>query len=406
MIKALNIKEDSVLKPADGSKLRPLKIAVVAGEESGDLLGADLVDALRTETDRLIDLVGVGGKHLQERGLKTLFNPDDIALMGLSSVLKNLPKLVLRIRQTAKAIIAAKPDVLLIIDSPDFTHRVAKRVRAADPSIPIIKYIAPTVWAWRPQRAKTMKAYVDHVLTVLPFEVEVLEDLKGPPATYVGHRLTSLSSVKQVRDAQIKAEALRPNYEKTTLLVLPGSRRSEIQSLMPVFGQSVEELAGRIGNLEVVLPTLPHQEPLVREMCRDWVVKPQIVVGEHDKWDVFAKADIALAASGTVALELALCRIPSVIAYKTDWFARQFLAKHITIWSGSLPNIIADEPILPEYFDFYMRPGALTRHLQRLLLAGPARQAQLDGFSKVESLMSTEKPAGEIAAQVVMEYIK
>ncbi len=406
MSKAPKIKEDSVLKPSDGTKLRPLKIAVVAGEESGDLLGADLIDALRAKTDRLIDLVGVGGKHLQDRGLKSLFNPDEIALMGLGAVLKNLPKLILRIRQTAKAIIEAKPDVLLIIDSPDFTHRVAKRVRAVDPTIPIIKYIAPTVWAWRPQRAKSMKAYVDHVLTVLPFEVEVLKDLNGPAATYVGHRLTSLPSVIKIRDAQINAEVLRPDNEKSTLLVLPGSRRSEILSLMPVFGQSVEELAARLGNLEVILPTLPHQEPLVREMCRDWVVKPQIVVGEQDKWQAFAKGDIALAASGTVALELALCQIPSVIAYKTDWFARQFLAKHITIWSASLPNIIADEPILPEYFDFYMRPGALTRHLQRLLFPGPARQAQLDGFNKVKDLMKTEKPAGEIAAEVVMQYLK
>ena len=317
MSKAPKIKEDSVLKPSDGTKLRPLKIAVVAGEESGDLLGADLIDALRAKTDRLIDLVGVGGKHLQDRGLKSLFNPDEIALMGLGAVLKNLPKLILRIRQTAKAIIEAKPDVLLIIDSPDFTHRVAKRVRAVDPTIPIIKYIAPTVWAWRPQRAKSMKAYVDHVLTVLPFEVEVLKDLNGPAATYVGHRLTSLPSVIKIRDAQINAEVLRPDNEKSTLLVLPGSRRSEILSLMPVFGQSVEKLAARLGNLEVILPTLPHQEPLVREMCRDWVVKPQIVVGEQDKWQAFAKGDIALAASGTVALELALCQITSVIAYKT-----------------------------------------------------------------------------------------
>lgn len=398
--------EDCVLKTKDGAKLRPLKIAVVAGEESGDLLGADLVDSLRAQTDQLIDLVGVGGKHLQERGLQSLFNPEDIALMGLSSVLKNLPKLIFRIRQTANAIIAAKPDILLIIDSPDFTHRVAKRVKAANPSIPIIKYIAPTVWAWRPQRAKAMKAYVDHILTVLPFEVEVLKKLNGPAATYVGHRLSSLPAVSDIRNTQIAAETKRPNSEKTTLLVLPGSRRSEIQALMPVFGDTVSELSERINNLEIILPTLPHQEPLVRELCRHWHVKPQIVIGTQDKWKVFAEADIALAASGTVALELALCRIPSVIAYKTDWFARQFLARHITIWSASLPNIIADEPILPEYFDFYMRSGALTRQLQRLSVPGPARQAQLDGFTKVEKLMATERPAGEIAAEVVLQYIK
>ena len=159
---------------------RPLKIAIVAGEESGDLLGADLVDALRGQTDRLVDIVGVGGDHLAERGLKTFFDPHEIALMGLGAILKNLPGLILRINQTAKRIVAEKPDCVLLIDSPEFTHRVAKKIRAASPSIPIVKYIAPSVWAWRPQRAKAMRAYVDHVLTVLPFEVEVMKRLNGP----------------------------------------------------------------------------------------------------------------------------------------------------------------------------------------------------------------------------------
>jgi len=383
----------------------PLKIAIIAGEESGDLLGADLVDALREQTDRLVNLVGVGGTHLQERGLKTLFDPGEIALMGLSAILQNLPRLVLRIAQTAKAVVAEKPDCVVIIDSPDFTHRVAKKIRAADPAIPIVKYIAPTVWAWRPQRAKAMRAYVDHVLTILPFEVDVLKRLSGPPATYAGHRLASYQPILDVRSARMSREPSRKNGEERTLLVLPGSRRSEIKTLMEPFGKAVTELAQRVETLHVVLPTLPAIEPMVRALSAEWPVKPLIVTGEEEKWKAFGQADAALAASGTVSLELALAHVPTVLAYKVDWFAKQFLMPRITTWSAALPNIIADEAIIPEHFNEFVRPGLLARQLDRLMRPGPAREAQIAGFRRIADLMKTDRPAGEIAAKAVLELV-
>lgn len=385
------------------SDKRPLKIAVVAGEESGDLLGADLIDALRGQTDRLVDIIGVGGDHLRERGLTSLFDPHEIALMGLSAVLKNLPRLILRIGQTARSIVAAKPDCVLLIDSPDFTHRVAKKIRAADPSIPIVKYIAPSVWAWRPQRARAMKAYIDHVLTVLPFEVEVMRQLNGPASTYVGHRLASYDPVLEARASQLVLEAERARSTPLKLLLLPGSRRSEIQMLMQPFGAAVAELAQRVERLEVVLPTLPRIEQMVRDAVRDWPVKPLIVLGDDEKWRAFSTADVALAASGTVSLELALSRIPTVLSYKADWFARQFLLNKITIWSAALPNIIADQPVVPEFFNEMVRPGLLARHVQRLAVPGPARQTQLDGFDEIARLMRTERPSGEIGARVLLD---
>ena len=385
---------------------RPLKIAIVAGEESGDLLGADLIDALRHQTDRLVDLVGVGGDHLAARGLKTFFDPHEIALMGLGAIIKNLPGLVLRIRQTARQIVAEKPDCVLLIDSPDFTHRVAKKIRAADPSIPIVKYIAPSVWAWRPQRARAMRAYIDHVLTVLPFEVDVMERLNGPQSTYVGHRLSSYAPILETRAAQLALEPQRSEAGKHTLLLLPGSRRTEIQMLMEPFGKTVEELSQRVERLEVILPTLPRIEAMVRDLSRAWAVKPLIVVGDEEKWKAFARADAALAASGTVSLELALSRIPSVLSYKADWFARKFLVPKITIWSAALPNIIADEPVVPEFFNEFVRPGMLARNVERLMRPGSARQAQLDGFDAVASVMSTECPSGEIGARVLLDVIE
>ncbi|MBB4094676.1 lipid-A-disaccharide synthase [Ochrobactrum pecoris] len=382
---------------------RPLKIAIVAGEESGDLLGADLIDALRTQTDRLVDIVGVGGDHLAARGMKSFFDPHEIALMGLGAILKNLPGLMLRIGQTARRIVAEKPDCVLLIDSPEFTHRVARKIRAANPSIPIVKYIAPSVWAWRPQRARAMKAYFDHVLTILPFEVEVMQRLSGPSATYVGHRLSSYEPILHARAAQKALEAQRTVGTRKTLLVLPGSRRTEIQMLMEPFGHAVSELAARVEKLDVVLPTLPRIEEMVRDLSKNWAIKPLIVLGDEEKWKAFSRADAALAASGTVSLELALSRIPSVLSYKADWFARKFLMPKITIWSAALPNIIADEPVVPEYFNEFVRPGMLARSLERLMRPGSARQAQLDGFDTVASIMSTERPSGEIGAQVILE---
>lgn len=382
---------------------RPLKIAIVAGEESGDLLGADLIDALRRQTDRLVDIVGVGGEHLTERGLKTFFDPQEIALMGLGAILKNLPGLVLRIGQTAKRIIAEKPDCVLLIDSPEFTHRVAKKIRAADPSIPIVKYIAPSVWAWRPHRAKAMRAYIDHVLTVLPFEVEVMKRLNGPQSTYVGHRLSSYGPILKVQAAQRAAEQMRWRDDSRCLLLMPGSRRGEIEMLMEPFGKAVAELSTRVEKLEVILPTLPRIEEMVRELSKDWAVKPLIVTGDEAKWDAFTRADAALAASGTVSLELALSHIPTVLSYKADWFVRQFMASKITIWSAALPNIIADRPVVPEFFNESVRPGKLARYIEQLMQKTALRQSQIDGFDQVTSIMATERPSGEIGAKVLLE---
>ena len=386
------------------SEKLPLKIAVVAGEESGDLLGADLVDVLRTKTDRLVSLVGVGGTHLQQRGLDSLFDPDEIALMGLGAVLARLPKLIMRIRQTAKAIVAAKPDCLLIIDSPDFTHRVAKKVRQADPSIPIIKYIAPTVWAWRPERAKEMRKYIDHVLAVLPFEVEVMQKLSGPKSTYVGHRLSSYQPLLDVAASREKRKAPSTDGDKTILL-LPGSRRFEIQGLLKEFGTTLQLLNERNGAVHAILPTPERHAAYVQELTKDWPVKPVIVTGEAAKWEAFTKADAALAASGTVSLELALAKIPTVVTYKADLFSRLFLARLITIWSASLPNIIDDSPIIPEFFNDFVRAGMLCRQIERLLEDGLPRQAQIEGFERIAHKMHTDKPAGEMGADVLLQLL-
>lgn len=381
------------------------KLAVIAGEVSGDLLGADLVRALKSQCSGDLELVGVGGEGLVAEGLKSLFDYSELSIMGFSQVLARLPKLVLRIRQTANAIIAARPDALLIIDSPDFTHRVARRVRAALPDLPVINYVCPSVWAWKPERAPRMRSYVDHVLAVLPFEPETMRNLEGPPTTYIGHRLASDANVLAVRASRReKLNDARGNAVSTCLL-LPGSRSSEINRLLPIFGQMADELARRHPGVRFLLPTVARQEKLVRGITADWTIQPEISVGAAEKWAAFDKADAAIAASGTVILELALAGVPVVSTYDADWLVR-LLHNRIRIWSGALPNLIADFPIVPEYFNQSIRPGALTRWVERLSAPTAQRASMLDGYALVQQRMATARAPGEMGAEIVLSYLR
>lgn len=381
-----------------------LKLAVIAGEVSGDLLGADLVKALRPLIGGDLSVVGVGGEGLEAEGLKSLFDYSELSIMGISQVLVKLPKLILRIRQTAQAIVASTPDILVIIDSPDFTHRVARIVRKSLPDLPIVNYVCPSVWAWKSERAVNMRPYVDHVLAVLPFEPEVMRSLGGPPTTYVGHRLASDANVLQVRARQLEKHVAKAGMMPATCLLLPGSRASEITRLLPDFGETAKELRSRHPDMRFLLPTVPKQEGLVRQITAPWAIKPEITIGPGAKWQAFAQADAAIAASGTVILELALAGIPVISAYKADWIIR-LMHKRIKIWTAAIPNLVADYPVVPEYLNEAIRPGALARWMERLTTATPEREAMLSGFRTVWQRMATQKPPGEAAARIVLEVL-
>lgn len=381
---------------------KPLRIGIIAGEVSGDLLGGDLVEALRTAYSGPIELVGVGGEALERQGLKSLFDFSELSIMGISQVLKHLPSLLRRIRQTADALIAARPDVLVIIDSPDFTHRVARRVRKAMPDLPVVNYVSPSVWAWKEERAPRMRAYVDRVLALLPFEPAAMKRLGGPETTYVGHRLVSGPQVQHVREARL-ARADRVPTEKVCLL-LPGSRSTEITRLLPVFGEAASELAVRNPDIRFLLPTVPRQEALVRRLTADWPMKPAITVSQDDKWQAFAQADAAIAASGTVILELALARVPVISTYRFDWLANLFLRK-IKIWTAAIPNLIADYTVVPEYLNEQVRPGSLARWFERLSVDTAERRAMLEGYDLVYERMQTVRPPGETGAAVILDLL-
>jgi lipid-A-disaccharide synthase len=383
---------------------KPLKLAIVAGEESGDLLGADIVRALERTTGRKVQLVGIGGRHLEQLGLAPLFDGGEIALMGFSAVLRDLPRLMRRISQTAAMIAAERPDCLVTIDSPDFSLRVAKKVRATAPAVPIVHYVCPSVWAWRPGRAVAMKPYVDHILCILPFEVKALARLGGPPGTYVGHRLTQDPGVLGAAKAQSLPRDLADDRVKT-LLVLPGSRRGEVSRLVVPFGETVSVLRARGHRLRLLLPTVPHVADLVRTSVARWDEKPEIILDAERKWQAFGKADAALIASGTVSLELALSGVPMISCYKFDPIMLM-VQRLITVWSAALPNLIADRPVVPESYNQYVRPHYLARQLEALFADTAYRAWQKDGFAEVSRRMATERPSGEIAAEVVMGCIR
>ena len=323
--------------------------------------------------------------------------------MGLAAVIKQLPKLLRLIRETTKAVTESAPDILVIIDSPDFTHRVARRVRARDPSIPIIDYVSPSVWAWRPGRARAMVSYVDHVLALLPFEPEAYRRLRGPPCSYVGHPLAEqLGSLRPDAAEQKRREAAPP-----VLLVLPGSRRGEIRHHMAVFGEALARLAEEGMAFELVLPTMPHLQEAVTEAAKGWRVGPRIVLGEQERRAAFRIAHAALAKSGTVTLELAISAVPMVTAYRVGAAEAWIMLKMIQVNSVILANLVLGENVIPEFIQHDCTAEKLSPALRDVLTDLPMRQRQLAAFAGIDAIMATGNQSPSVrAADIVLATMR
>ena len=382
--------------------LRPLHVALVVGEHSGDQLGFKLMQALR---QRLgpdgVRFSGTAGEAMEREGMTSLFPLADIAVMGILPVVARFPTLLRRGYAVVDAVVADPPDVLVIIDSPDFTHAVARRVRKRLPGLPIVDYVSPTVWAWRPGRARAMRAYVDHLLALLPFEPAAHAELGGPPCTYVGHPLIErLAELRPGTPEEVAARAGEPPL----LLVLPGSRRSEIRRLLGPFGDTVAQVAAsRAGPIDVVVPAVSHLEAEIRAGVAAWPVPARIVTGEAAKLAAFRRARAALAASGTVSLELALARVPMVIAYRVSKLEEQ-LKYIISASSIVLPNLVLGENVVPEFLQGDAAPGRLAAALLPLLDDGTARATQLAAFLRVDAAMNLppgETPSGRAATVIL-----
>ncbi|KIT16005.1 lipid-A-disaccharide synthase [Jannaschia aquimarina] len=372
-----------------------MNLFLLAGEPSGDRLGAALMDGLHTIAKPRI--AGIGGPQMIARGLDSLFPMDRLSVMGLAEVLPRLPELFALRDQAVEAVLDGKPDALITIDSPDFGLRVAAKVRAADPSIRTIHYVAPSVWAWRPGRAAKMARSIDHILALLPFEPPYME-AAGMTCDFVGHPV-----VAAPRATLAQAEAFRSAHGERLALVLPGSRGGEIARLASIFGEALRQLPDGV---RVVVPTLPHLKDRLSEATRNWPGKPLVVAEEDDRRAAFAAADAALAASGTVSLELAANGVPMVIAYDMAWLSRLLLARMLQVDTVTLVNLVSETRAVPEFLGAACKPGPVGEAFSRLLTVPSLRETQREALDlTMDRLGRGGEAPGLRAARSVLAHL-
>ncbi|HET7803210.1 MAG TPA: lipid-A-disaccharide synthase [Pseudolabrys sp.] len=374
-------------------------IFLVAGEESGDRLGAALIAAIRDRTQGKTHFSCVGGDYMAAEGVPSLFPLGDLAIVGFSSIPARLPKVLRRIREAADAIIAAKPDVLVIIDSPEFTHRVARRVRERAPDIPIVDYVCPSVWAWRPGRARAMRDYIDHVLALLPFEPKAMNDLNGPSCTFVGHPLSE--RLTDLRPNELEARLRQA--DPPLVLVLPGSRTGEIRRMAPVFGSAIARVVEQYGPLEAVVPAVPRLADAVRTAVAAWPIPARVITDPNEKHEAFRTARAALTKSGTSTLELALAGVPMVAAYKVSLVEEIVGRLLIHAPSAILANLILGTNVVPEFLQRDCSADGLAAALVPLLADTPDRRRQTEAFSQLDDIMEIgkAKPSAHAASLVL-----
>lgn len=375
-------------------------IMLVAGEPSGDALGGQLIEGLKALTGGVVRIVGVGGPQMRAAGLQSLFSLDDTSVMGLREVAPRVLRILARVRQTAEFAAKTRPDIAVMIDSPDFTHRVAKRIRRIAPDLKLVSYVAPQVWASRPKRAKKMSNYFDHVLCLLPFEVPFFADA-GLKATFVGHPVVERAPAAGLGPAFRAKHGL--TADQRLLVLLPGSRLNEIRFLWPIFRAAIERTEAVVGPLSIVIPTVPNVAARVRERVAAWN-RPVIVIEDQaEKFGAFEAANVALAASGTVATELALCATPMVIGYRVGALTAAIARRYIRVEYITLANLILKRKAIPEFVQEECTPDALSAELIQLFTSPPARVAQVTASAAaIKALgLGDEKPSLRAARAIL-----
>ncbi|MBC6441624.1 MAG: lipid-A-disaccharide synthase [Rhodobacteraceae bacterium] len=385
---------------------RALDVFLVAGEPSGDRLGGALMAGLKSQTD--VSFRGVGGPNMAAQGLNSLFAMADLSVMGLLEVLPRVPRLLRRIRETVTAAVAARPDVLITIDSPDFCLRVASGLRRVMPDLKVVHYVAPSVWAWRPERAEKMARYVDHVLALLPFEPPYME-AAGMSCDFVGHPLVA-EPVPTAADVAALRKDLRIGAAPVVLL-LPGSRVGEIRRLLPIYEEVTKRVAAVHRDLRFCVPLADGVADDLSGRLSMWAV-PVVVLNPqgrpleeaaHRKRTVFRMAAAALATSGTVVLELAAADCPQVTAYRANWATTRLVRKMARIDTANLLNIVTDTRVIPEFLFGKCTAETITPALLGVLSDPGAQKAAAAGTMKALGL-GGEDP-GVRAAKSVLGFL-
>ena len=379
-------------------------VMLVCGEPSGDALGAQLMVGIKQLAGNRVRFTGVGGPAMAQEGLKSLYPLDTTAVMGLREVVPAIPAILRHVRQAVDFAVQTKPDAVVVIDSPDFTHRVARAIRKRDPSIPTVDYVAPQVWASRAYRAKAMASYFDLVLARFPCEVAFFEKY-GLKAAFVGHPVIE-------RAANVTGgEALRTRLgiapDAPLLALLPGSRTSEIRFILPVFRAAVKILGATIPDLVTVLPTVPHVAGKVAAATQDWPTPLHVLEGEADKFAAFHAANVALAASGTVTAELALSRTPMVVAYRVGGLTYSLSKFLMTVKHITLINILLGREAVPEFLQARATPDNLAQAVAHLFGDAGARAAQIKAMDEFARQLGEGEEAPSLrAARVLLEFVE
>lgn len=376
-----------------------LRVFVVAGEPSGDQIGGRLMAALREATGDRVRFAGVGGDAMTAQGLNSMFPMEELSLMGLTEVLPHIPRLLKRIRQTAGAIDSMEPDVVVTIDSPSFAYAVIKRVRRS--TAPKVHYVAPTVWAWRPWRVRKIKRYFDMMLALLPFEPPFFEKA-GMPCRFVGHPVVEYQANEG--DGAAFRERHGIASDDTVLCVLLGSRRGEVTRHADPFAGAVELLSRNYPSLRVVTPTVPGVSGLVQSLTADWAVPVTVVHDSGEKYAALAASDAAIAASGTVALEVALARLPAVVAYRVSNITAAILRPLLNVRFVNLVNLILDREVVPERLQFQCTAEILAGEVEKLL--GKAGQEQIEAVDEaLQQLGVGSVPPSRRAADAILDVV-
>jgi lipid-A-disaccharide synthase len=386
-----------------GAKTDALDIFLVATEPSGDRLGAALMRALGERAGMPLRFSGVGGREMTAAGIQSLYPIGDFSIIGFTAIPRRLPQIIGRLIATVRAVLARRPHALIVIDSPSYTLWIARFVRMADRSIPIIEYVSPSVWAWRPGRARSMQRYVDHVLALLPFEPGVHRRLGGPPCSYVGHPL--IEEVTKLRpDA---TESARRSADPPVVLALPGSRIGEIRRLSAIFGQALGLVQERVGPIDLVVPTVSHLLAPVTEATTTWPIRPRILADPAQKQAAFRIARAALAKSGTVTLELAIAGVPMVAAYKLSALEALVARRLVHVQSVILANLVIGQNVVPELIQEDCTAEGLAAALVPLIRDTPERRRQIDAFSWLDSIMEIGSRAPSMrAAEIVLGTLR
>ncbi len=387
----------------ENNSLQPLKVYLIAGEPSGDLLGSRLMRALRKKTNGAVEFYGIGGDTMEAEGLTSLFDISDLAVMGLVEVIPSIPKILRHIKNTVEDIQKIKPDIVVTVDSWSFSARVHKKLRRLKTGIPQLHYVAPQVWAWKKKRARTMYKYIDALMTLLPQEPKYFTPYHLE-TVFVGHPVIEsevlLASGDDFRRKYGVAE------DKKVICVLPGSRHNEVSLLFPVFAEAAKQLLEKDPNLYFVIPTVKTVSQRVRKYAEELNLPITIVESQQDRYSAFRAASAAIAASGTVALELAIIHVPHIVAYKVSKLTAFIVSKIMKIQFVNLSNIMLGREIVPELLQQRCVAGNIIHYITELLQKKDLYQKQMADFDKVKKLLECGKQTpSENAADFVLKLI-